>query len=206
VKKRTDRSKVAAALNDLDVFFAQLAATAKVDIMPGETDPSNFTLPQQPMFLSLFPKTRIYSTFRTVTNPYLFQAGDFKSPCRILGTAGQNIDDLARYSSAPARIDFLENTLRWRNIAPSAPDTLGCYPFDSKDPFVIEECPHIYFAGNQPQFETRLVEGDRGQRVRLVLLPSFALTGTIVLVNIGTLDVHPITFSVDAQLSASNKA
>ena len=37
---------------------------------------------------------------------------------------------------------------------------LGCYPFQSNDPFVIESCPHIFLAGNQPQFATGVVEGD----------------------------------------------
>ena len=26
--------------------------------------------------------------------------------------------------------------------------------------YVIKECPHVFFIGNQEKFETRLVEGD----------------------------------------------
>jgi len=26
--------------------------------------------------------------------------------------------------------------------------------------YVIKECPHVFFIGNQERFETRLVEGD----------------------------------------------
>jgi hypothetical protein len=26
---------------------------------------------------------------------------------------------------------------------------VGCYPFTDKDPFVIEDCPHVYFYGNK---------------------------------------------------------
>jgi DNA polymerase delta subunit 2 len=36
--------------------------------------------------------------------------------------------------------------------------------------------------------------GASGQRVRVVLVPSFAETGTIVLVNLADLSCHPITF------------
>ncbi len=57
------------------------------------------------------------------------------------------------------RLDMLEQTLQWRHMAPTAPDTLTCYPFATKDPMVISECPHIYFAGGQPEFATRLLEG-----------------------------------------------
>jgi DNA polymerase delta subunit 2 len=44
---------------------------------------------------------------------------------RCLGTSGQNIDDLNKYSHANDQLDFMERTLKWRHIAPTAPDTLG---------------------------------------------------------------------------------
>lgn len=47
----------------------------------------------------------------------------------------------------------------WRHMAPSAPDTLWTYPFNDRDPFIIEKTPHIYFIGNQPQFEDSLLLG-----------------------------------------------
>lgn len=54
---------------------------------------------------------------------------------------------------------YLEGSLRWRNIAPTCPDTLGCYPFQDDDPFIMDACPHVYFAGNQREFGTKLVKG-----------------------------------------------
>ena len=35
----------------------------------------------------------------------------------------------------------------------------GCYPFVDDDPFVIQNCPHVVFAGNQPQYATSVIEG-----------------------------------------------
>ena len=35
----------------------------------------------------------------------------------------------------------------------------GCYPYFTDDPFIIEECPHVYFAGNQPCFQHRMLPG-----------------------------------------------
>jgi DNA polymerase delta subunit 2 len=35
----------------------------------------------------------------------------------------------------------------------------ACYPYYQEDPFIISECPDIYFAGNQPHFQTKLYEG-----------------------------------------------
>jgi len=44
---------------------------------------------------------------------------------RFLGTSGQNVDDLDKYSEAKDKLDFMERTLRWRHLAPTAPNTLG---------------------------------------------------------------------------------
>ena len=36
---------------------------------------------------------------------------------------------------------------------------IGCYPFQTHDPFILQACPHVFFIGNQPQFKTAVVEG-----------------------------------------------
>jgi DNA polymerase delta subunit 2 len=58
--------------------------------------------------------------------------------------------------------------LSWRHVAPTAPDTLGCYAFMEEDPFVILDCPHVFYAGNQAQFGSSLLEGADGQKVSVV--------------------------------------
>ena len=69
-----------------------------------------------------------------------------------------------RYLPGDDRLATLEASLEYQHMAPTAPDTLGCYPLVQRpnDPFVVRECPHIYFAGNQPRFESTLVEGPGG--------------------------------------------
>lgn len=54
----------------------------------------------------------------------------------------------------------MEQCLEWRHLAPTAPDTLTSYPFDAFDPFIIQSAPHVFFAGNQPEFGTRTVKGE----------------------------------------------
>lgn len=39
----------------------------------------------------------------------------------------------------------------------------ACYPFSDRDPFLLKERPHIYFAGNQPTFQTKLKEYNNGE-------------------------------------------
>ena len=46
---------------------------------------------------------------------------------RFLGTSGQNVDDLENYSDAKDKLEFMEKTLRWRHLAPTAPNTLGMF-------------------------------------------------------------------------------
>ena len=77
----------------------------------------------------------------------------------------------------------------------------------------MESCPHVFFAGNQPQFATGVVEGDvplrlngtdtdtdmemadaTGPRVRLLTVPKFNETGELILVDSETLEVEVVKF------------
>ncbi|CAO3632074.1 unnamed protein product [Cunninghamella blakesleeana] len=184
-------------LNELDEILNELCMTVDVDIMPGRNDPVGIHLPQQPLRKFLFDQSKKYSSLHTTTNPYWCKIDDIT----FLGTSGQNIDDIYKYMDDIDRLKMTERTLFWQHIAPSAPDTLWCHPFQDHDPFIIKECPQVYFIGNQPQFETSLVQGANGQKVRVVLVPSFSETGTIVLVNLSTLECS--TIQIDPLNSSS---
>ncbi|KAI8089547.1 DNA polymerase alpha/epsilon subunit B-domain-containing protein [Halteromyces radiatus] len=174
----------------LDNIVNELCMTADVDIMPGRNDPVGIHLPQQPLQRFLFDQSKKLSSFHTVTNPYWCKLDD----TLLLGTSGQNIDDIYKYIEGIDRLKMAEETLFWRHMAPSAPDTLWCHPFQNHDPFLLNQCPHIYFIGNQPQFETRILEGSDKQKVRVILVPSFEESGTIVLVNLSTLECSSLQF------------
>ncbi|XP_056138752.1 DNA polymerase delta subunit 2 [Lampris incognitus] len=188
--KKTQAGSVE-AIRLLDELLLQLVASVPVDVMPGQYDPTNYTIPQQPLHRCMFPLSSVYPTLQLTTNPY--QANH--DGVRFLGTSGQNISDIQKYSSMNSHLDILESTLRLRHLAPTAPDTLGCYPFYQRDPFILEECPHVYFSGNAPSFESKLITGPNGQEVRLVTIPEFSSTQTACLVNLRTLDCEPVSFS-----------
>lgn len=178
--------------------------------------------------------------FDSVTNPW---EGDVEG-WRLWGCSGQNVDDVLRYldfadedlaetDDSGARMRIMEAMLRWRCGVPTAPDTLcmlinlpplppkpltnffpGSYPFQEIDPFVLEACPHIFFAGSQPKFQTTMIEdlvplrldggdtqmtdneNDSPTRVRLISLPRFSQTGELVLVDTETLEAEVIRFGV----------
>ncbi|EEF31661.1 DNA polymerase delta small subunit, putative [Ricinus communis] len=177
-----DQSRLSEPVKELDIFLSQIAASMPMDIMPGSNDPANFSLPQQPLHRCLFPGSAAYNTFRSCTNPHCFELDNI----RFLGTSGQNIDDLEKYSEAKDKLEFMERTLKWRHLAPTAPNTLGCYPFTDRDPFLIESCPHVYFVGNQDKYGTRLLKGSEGQLSRLISIPKFCETGVAVVGSILT--------------------
>ncbi|KAL9128973.1 MAG: hypothetical protein Q9217_002448 [Psora testacea] len=185
----------------LDEFLATLLPSIPITLLPGESDPANVSLPQQPIHPAMFPRARNYSAlpdssepgwFDSVTNPW---EGDIDG-WRLLGNGGQPIDDVFKYVEGDGRLEMIENLLRWRCNAPTAPDTLWCYPFQDKDQFVTEECPHVFFVGSQPCFETTVIEGTAGQSVRLIALPKFKETGEVVLLDTDTLEVELVKFDV----------
>ncbi|ORY06820.1 hypothetical protein K493DRAFT_273911 [Basidiobolus meristosporus CBS 931.73] len=173
-------------VKELDMFLEEICDSLSVDLMPGAHDPANATLPQQPMHFAFFERSQRYFTFNSVTNPHYFKLDGIT----FLGNSGQTLDGLLQMSGIHNRLQAATHTLRWRLMDPT-----GVPPENSAtDPFVIHNRPHVYFFGNQPQFETTLVQGAEGQVTRVVLLPAFSSTHTIVLVNLDTLECHPIRF------------
>ena len=113
----------------LDDFVATLLPSLPVTIMPGDSDPANVSLPQQPIHPAMFPRSRNYASipdssepgwFDSVTNPW---EGDVDG-WRFLGNGGQPIDDVFKYVEGDERLEMMESLLRWRCNAPTAPDTL----------------------------------------------------------------------------------
>ena len=116
--------------------------------------------------------------------------------------------DMYKYVPSPptSRLDLACATLQWRHVAPTAPDTLWCYPYLTTDPFILHQTPDVLVFGCQPEFASRLVSstdlGEQGdeRKCRVVLVPNFEDSGTCVLVNMRNLDVKTIQFGVEGRL------
>lgn len=161
--------------------------------MSGEFDPSNHMLPQQPMHNCMFPKSCQYKSCKGVTNPYECEIADRT----ILGTSGQNIQDISRYSNIEDPLETLRSTIIWGHIAPTSPDTLPCYPYLEEEPFIIKDCPEVYFSGNCLEYKTDLHCGPNGQKTRLICIPSFSETQSVAIVNLRTLEAQSLSFKVN---------
>ncbi|KAI5478420.1 hypothetical protein MNV49_005169 [Pseudohyphozyma bogoriensis] len=182
-----------APTTSFDNFLSTLLPSMSVDIMPGETDPTGPTMPQQAIHKAMFAEAGQFERFAMRSNPWWCDVGG----SGFLGTSGQTLDDIFKYLSSDSRLEMAAQTLEWAHIAPTCPDTLWCYPFSNHDPFILHQTPRVYFIGNQPRFETTTLEGDDGQKVRIVLLPKFRETGEVVLVNSRSGEVKVRSFGAE---------
>jgi len=108
----------------------------------------------------------------------------------MLLSSGESLCDSLKY--CPNNVDPLEVAkihLLSRHVAPSAPDTLWCFPFFERDPFVIEKSPHLYIIGNQPNYAASNWGSDSPN---CILVPSFIKTRTIVLLDLDNLSSIPL--------------
>ncbi|GBE59149.1 DNA polymerase delta small [Babesia ovata] len=178
------------SLAECDVYFAQLAAALPVDLMPGDTDPSNRNLPQQPIHPCFLEHSRRYGTFQSTTNPYFFTVDGV----RFLGTSGQAVKGVCDYSTL-SELEALQLTAAARFIAPTAPDTLGCHPearvFTLADD---SEYPHVIFSGNSQEFVSAEA-GAPGCLPRAICVPAFTSLPSVVLVSLATLEARLIRFA-----------
>ncbi|KAL4074533.1 DNA polymerase alpha/epsilon subunit B-domain-containing protein [Scleroderma yunnanense] len=205
----------------LSAYLHDLASILPVHILPGADDPAGVILPQQPFPRAMFGKAAGFETFRCETNPVWLRiecggesedvisnrasSSASRSHCSpltrcILATSGQPVLDMHQYLPSPpsTHLSITCSTLKWRHVAPTAPDTLWCHPYREKDPFVLQETPDLYIVGGMPEFDTSLIgpEGGGTRRCRVVLVPSFSETGCLVLVDLRTLRVRCVNFAV----------
>lgn len=217
----------------LSTHLRDLASALPVHILPGPDDPSGAILPQQPFPRAMFSGATAFETFHRETNPVWLRLQCDTGPEELKGsnpsissvgrspvtrsvlvTSGQPVLDMFKYLPTPpfTFVSIAELTLKWRHIAPTAPDTLWCHPYRERDPFVLNETPDIYVVGGMSEFATALVgSGQEGKRkrsrqCRVVLLPSFSETGTLVLINMRTLDVRCLNFGVNGLSAGGGQA
>ncbi|PIA15587.1 hypothetical protein COEREDRAFT_44674 [Coemansia reversa NRRL 1564] len=187
--RANDRVPVQGLVAAVDEYLADIAASMPLTLMPGSRDPADIALPQQPLHPGMFTQCKAYSGFRSTTNPAYFDVDG----TLLLGSSGQNVEDLARYAmhdESPCQL--AARSLLWRHIAPSAPDTLWCYPFTQYDPFIVRRLPHVYFFGNQPTFDVVVAKGTDAQETRVIAVPVFSTSHTVVLLNLRTLECSTV--------------
>lgn len=188
---------------NLSAHVSDIAQTIPVHLLPGENDPAGIFLPQQSFPRAMFGDASKLASFHCETNPTYMHLQSSQTARTLLINSGQPLNDMFRYLPSPpnTRMDVLESTLRWKHMAPTAPDTLWCHPYFTKDPFIIPTTPDLYVVGCQKRFGTRLVkyegEDQTPRHCRIVMVPNFSETGILVLINLRTLDIKTINFATE---------
>lgn len=178
-------------MKQLDNFIHQLLECIDVDIMPGQYDPSNYMMPQQPLHPAMFTRSSKYKTFHSATNPYEFQLDDI---C-LIGTSGQPINDIKQYTDIDDTLEAMKLTIDCAHLAPTCPDTLACYPYYGQDPFILNRLPHVYFCGNQSEYKHEVYKTRWGSnQVHLLSIPRFRSTQSCVFLNLKTLESEEFKF------------
>lgn len=177
--------EMSSSLKQLDTMLAELAGIFPVDIIPGEMDPTNASFPQQPLSPYLFPKASVYSALQSVPNPYEFELDGVN----ILCTSGQNVNSMAQFlPESLSELEIMDLTLKYKHIVPTAPDALQCIPLQDSDPFIINQLPNLYVAGNMKDYRT----GFTNDGVRILTVPKFENSKAFVVMNRFTLESSAI--------------
>ena len=211
-----DTSNMTLPIREMDLFLGELCASGvPVDYIPGLHDPTNANWPQKALHACLLPNAGSFVNMLSRSpNPYEAKIG---GRC-FMGSDGLNIADLRRFIAKKVvkgnedevddegnaiepsvemkemnALEALECALKFNHIATTGPDSLPTFPFTENDPFVVEQTPHVFFAGNCDSFGTKLVEYE-GASTRLICIPSFAETGQAVLLNVKNMTCTVVEF------------
>ncbi|TID14965.1 hypothetical protein CANINC_004636 [Pichia inconspicua] len=221
VKMKSEKNKYAESFNMnyserptkyLDTYISELLQSIPISVLPGPRDIVELGLPKQPLHHSLFPISSKLQNFKRLTEPSFYDINGL----RILVSSGEPVNDIMKYIIPnlksegdlkdclfkDSRLRIIEDMLLWQVIAPTAPDTLWCYPFENTDPFTLKETPHVYIVGNQPRFETSVVELQRKNgdvvSIRVIALPDFDDTKSVVLLDLQSLSCEIVAFECTA--------
>ncbi|CAN3358124.1 DNA polymerase delta small subunit [Diutina catenulata] len=183
-----------ASLAKFDAWVSELGMSVPVSVMPGALDPAEICWSQPPLHRSVMPRAARSQGFTRLTNPQYLHVSADTPPRRVLLSSGQNVADIQRYARpSPSPLAVMERQITWQNIAPTAPDTLYCYPYTEFDPFIFtkpEHVPHVYVVGNQSEYAATTAANG----TRLVTVPRFAETGHAVLLDLATGATEPVVF------------
>lgn len=181
------------ALRDASIWVNEVASTGlRVDVLPGEHDPTTANWPQRPFHSTLLSK--LLPTVSRTPNPYAAHLAEQL----VIAADGRNIRDLTKKVCTRdtegsfhqiSELDALRMSLEYCHICPTGPDSVPTVPHAETDPMVITEKPALYVCGGAVDFNT-----ERVNDTRIVCVPDFATTGKMALVNMVTLKVEVLKF------------
>ena len=163
--------------------------------MPGFRDTHTVSFPQERPPALLFPECFHKQSFQGVVSPHDFVINKI----RILCHSGEPIEDILRcWGLGEDPLKAMRLTLEARHLAPTAPDTLPCPSFKSRDPLLLESSPNVYVIGGTNTFQQGKFAHVGGGETVLLCVPDIRKQPAMVLVNTkDPADVVLIPLSLD---------
>lgn len=125
LQKPTSTTTISSPIHTLDVYLHSITTSLPVLLLPGSSDPTNLSIPQQPFRTGMFPKSSSVDSFVCGTNPSLGEVDGVEFLC----SSGQNVDDVYKYVGEQGRLEIMEEMMKWGHFATTAPDTLCKFLF-----------------------------------------------------------------------------
>ncbi|MES1911541.1 MAG: hypothetical protein MHM6MM_003956 [Cercozoa sp. M6MM] len=223
-RDRLQRRDVVKSLSLLDALLAQLALAVPVDLIPGETDPSNVAMPRPPLHAAFFPLSSQLAGLTRASDPHEISVDGTvllgtRPGTRLTnyaysaaGTGGSNLVSMRKACTFEHDIDVLGTLCTSQCISPVAGDMESAAPIDTgSDPFLLRRAPHVMFAGCAKKFAYKRVVHGRGggdniyahakkgeTETLCVCVPDFSQTGQLVLLDLDSWEAHTVAFDLEA--------
>lgn len=95
----------------------------------------------------------------------------------------------------------MQQCLERGHIFPSVPDSIDGFPFNMRDPLILDDMPHIFFVGNQQCLSHRVFKINDNVKILILTIPKFNKTQSVVLLNLRNLQVTEYDFNLENDLS-----
>lgn len=182
--------KINKGLRAADELLGALSQRYHVIAMPGQADVTDSFLPQNAMPGFCFPTAKKTGKLTTVSNPGCFSLMGRE----FMITDGTNVQTLLSLSKdLENELDVLEVTLNARHFAPNCPESNPCFPSHLKDDLVIDSPCHFFICGASKSFLSKTILG-QDHVVKLVAVPAFSKTRSIVLLDADSLESYELSF------------
>lgn len=77
---------------------------------------------------------------------------------------------------------------------PTVPDSIDGFPLQKRDPFILTEIPHVFFAGNQEHVGQMWMNSSNSKTL-LLTIPIFKKKFSLTLLNLRNMRVTEYDFS-----------
>lgn len=98
-----------------------------------------------------------------------------------------------RLTVGQSPLEIMGEILNRGHIFPSVPDSIDGFPFQKRDPFILTEMPHIFFAGNQEHIGQMWTKSYNFKTL-LLTIPIFKKCLSLTLLNLRNMQITEYDF------------